>query len=323
VAAEYGDLSSDVELVHATRAGEIGALGALLARHRASMLAAAYSLVGYGPEAEDAVQEASLIALRRIGGMRDPAAAGAWLRSVTRNACRMRLRAPRTASLDAAPGFAQSLRADGPEPEELLERQALRDWIWGALEQLPEPQRLAVVLRYFTGASTYQQIAEVSGVPVGTVRSRLSEARGRLARSMAASADASYDVAGGVRQARERAAQETFGAVRVGDFAAAVTDYWAPDVQATWPSGTTTTGHAFLIGAMEQDRAYGVTMRLRNVVAGSDLVIWETDLVSPAEHPEHCPPAAVWVQWLRAGRVSRFRLLHAPRPTAHTVPRTA
>jgi RNA polymerase sigma-70 factor (ECF subfamily) len=288
------------------------------------MLAAAYSLVGYGPEAEDAVQEASLIALRGVGRIREPAAVGAWLRTVTRNACRMRLRAPRTASLDAAPGFAQSLRADGPEPGELLERQALRDWVWGALEQLPEPQRLAVVLRYFTGASSYQQIAEVSGVPVGTVRSRLSGARGRLARSMAASTDGAYDGAGAARQARERAAQETFGAVQQGEFAAAVADYWAPDVQVTWPSGTTTTGHAFLIGAMEQDRAAGVRMRLRNVVAGSDIVIWETDLISPAEDPQHCPPAAVWVQWLRAGRVGRVRLLHAPRPeSAGAAPRAA
>ena len=80
------------DLVHAARTGDVSALGLLLARHRPAMLAAAMSVAGYGPDAEDAVQEASVIALRRIGDQRDPAVAGAWLRTVVRNVCRMQHR---------------------------------------------------------------------------------------------------------------------------------------------------------------------------------------------------------------------------------------
>ncbi len=54
------------------------------------MRAVAMSLLGYGPDAEDVVQDAALTALRRIGDVRDPAAVGAWLRAVVRNAARMR-----------------------------------------------------------------------------------------------------------------------------------------------------------------------------------------------------------------------------------------
>lgn len=73
-------------------------------------------LLGYGPEAEDAV------------------------RAVVRNACRRRPRTPETASLDAAVGFAESLSSDGPDAAELLERHALRDWVWTAVEPLPAPR---------------------------------------------------------------------------------------------------------------------------------------------------------------------------------------
>ncbi|MFF4726973.1 sigma factor [Streptomyces mirabilis] len=91
----------DEELTRRAQAGETGALGLLLARHQAPMRAVAMSLLGYGPDAEDVVQDAALTVLRRIGDVRDPAAVGAWLRAVVRNAARMRLRVTReTPGLD-------------------------------------------------------------------------------------------------------------------------------------------------------------------------------------------------------------------------------
>ncbi|MFD3440332.1 RNA polymerase sigma factor [Streptomyces sp. NPDC058685] len=66
------------------------------------MRAVALGLLGYGPDAEDVVQDAALTALRRIGDVRDPAAVGAWLRAVVRNGARTRLRATReTPGLEA------------------------------------------------------------------------------------------------------------------------------------------------------------------------------------------------------------------------------
>jgi len=50
-----------------------------------------------------------------------------------------------------------------------------------------------------------------------------------------------------------------------------------------------------------------------NVVASREVVIWESDLVSPPEDPFHCPPSVVWVQLLEAGRVQRVRFFHPRR----------
>jgi RNA polymerase sigma-70 factor (ECF subfamily) len=67
-------VSSDSELTRRAQSGEAGALGLLLARHQAGMRALALSLLRHGPDVDDALQDAALVALRRIGDVRDPAA---------------------------------------------------------------------------------------------------------------------------------------------------------------------------------------------------------------------------------------------------------
>ena len=181
---------TDADLVRAAQAGDTAGLGALLERHRSRLHAIAVSILGHGPQAEDAVQDACVIALRRIGELRDPGAARAWLSAILVNVCRGQLRSARVASgLDPC---------DPPGPDtaaQAIDDGALRDWVWTALARLSEPLRLAVMLRYFTGASSYEAIAEVCGVPVGTVRSRLSAAKRRLAEELLETAALAHDEA--------------------------------------------------------------------------------------------------------------------------------
>jgi RNA polymerase sigma-70 factor (ECF subfamily) len=174
--------------------GDAAALGLLFARHRAGMHAVALALLGHSQDAEDAVQEAALIALRRIGDIRDPDAAGPWLRMVVRNACRAQLR--KTSAIPVAePALAVAVdRSQGPpDPAEVLDRHALRDWAWSALEDLSPGLRLVTMLRYFTDVTSYEDIAALCATPVGTVRSRLSQARAKLAGALLSSADLVHD----------------------------------------------------------------------------------------------------------------------------------
>jgi DNA-directed RNA polymerase specialized sigma24 family protein len=83
---------SDTELTRAAQSGDTGSLGVLLARHEAGMRAVALGMIGYGPDTDDVVQDAALVAVRRITDVHNPAAVGPWLRAVVRNECRMRLR---------------------------------------------------------------------------------------------------------------------------------------------------------------------------------------------------------------------------------------
>ena len=83
---------SDGELVLAAQAGDAQSLAVLLMRHRAAMHAVASAVMGAGPDVEDVVQDASLVAITDVGRIRDPSLARAWLTGTTRNLARARLR---------------------------------------------------------------------------------------------------------------------------------------------------------------------------------------------------------------------------------------
>ncbi|MER6127954.1 sigma-70 family RNA polymerase sigma factor [Streptomyces sp. NPDC001795] len=110
--------------------------------------------MGYGPDADDAVQDGALTALRHIGDVRDPAAVGAWLRAVVRNTSRMRLRATReTPGLDGLDHL-HPRDHEPAHPERLIEQHAMRGWIWDAMEELPPQLRLMLMLRHFSGITS-------------------------------------------------------------------------------------------------------------------------------------------------------------------------
>ncbi|MGW1255443.1 RNA polymerase sigma factor [Streptomyces sp. NPDC002513] len=300
----------DAMLARAAQAGEAAALGLLLERHRAGMRAVALSMLGPGVDADDVMQDAALTALRRIGDVRAPEAVGAWLRMIVRNASRSLLRD----SVHTRPVDDLALPALDGGPEQWLERNALRDWIWEALEELSPVLRMPLALRHFTtGVTTYEQIANVCGVPVGTVRSRLSQGRAKLATALAATADASHgDVERRVRASRIEA-RETLDAAESGNFGKLLTERWAPGL-ALMRGRDRVGGRDLLVRSMDNDIEDGVRQHLVQAVAGRSLTIWEMDILSPADNPEHCPPSVAWIMTLdHAGRVLHLRLLH-PRP---------
>lgn len=297
----------DVELVALAQAGDAAALGALLARHEAGMRAVAVSILGYGPDAEDAVQDAMVVALRRIGELRDPSAVGPWLRAIVRNNSRTTVRGSRAVPVAEPEWFARP--ADTPTPEEALEQGAMRDWVWHAIGQLSEPDRLVTLLRYFSDASSYEQIAAVCGIPVGTVRSRLSHARRALSDGLRTAASAAHADVTAASESRWREGRDMIATAMDGDFDRVVRDSWWPDAELVVPGGPRV-GRDLAVEGMNCDLAAGVRQRLRNVVSSGDVLLWETDLISPPDDPEHCPPSALWLQVLREGRVRQLTLFH-------------
>jgi RNA polymerase sigma factor (sigma-70 family) len=130
-------------------------------------------------DAEDAVQEAYLRSFRSFGGFHGTDGRG-WLLTIVRNTCYTWLRRNRSEQLSTP--FDEEIHREevtSPNPEELLLQTADRQRLQDALEELPVEFREALVLREIEGLS-YKEIANVSGVPVGTVMSRLARARERL-----------------------------------------------------------------------------------------------------------------------------------------------
>ena len=306
---DAGSRTADHMLVRDAQAGDVTALGVLLDRYRPAMFAVALSVLGRPSDAEDAVQDAMLTALGRIRDLRDPGAVGPWLKMIARNCCRMHVRA--NLPIPVADRLPSPRLAVAADPALLIEDHAARDWVWHAVEQLSEPLRVVTLLRYFTRVRTYDQIGAICGIPVGTVRSRLSKARSTLARHLreaAAQAHADVDV---ITTARRREAEQVL-LPGPREYAATLRDAWHPGLRTTWPDGRHTLGVDPVIELLDRSAGAGVEQRLTTVVASRQIVIWEAETLNPPEDPYHCPAGSAWLMWLDAGRVGRLRLFPEP-----------
>ena len=243
-----------------------------------------------------------LVALRRIGELREPAAARGWLVAILVNVCRAQLRRP-ALELPAAEALDSVQRS--------IERAALHDWVMTALERLSEPLRVAVMLRHFSGASSYAAIADLCGVPVGTIRSRLSAARQQLADALLATAACAHtDTRGYERVAGEiGAAMQAFE--RSGD-RALLKDVFTPDVEFRMFDRVQRRGRDDLAGRLQHDFEDGVHAQPVRVVSGPDVAVADLLLVNPADQPLHCPPAVTQVHLHDRGRTRRLVSHYAP-----------
>lgn len=177
----------EAALIQEAQGGSVEAYNTLVLAYQEMAYNVAYRIVGDGPSAADATQEAFISAYRAIGRFRG-GAFKSWLMRIVTNACydelRRRKRRPK-ASLDALYVEDPSPDPDGtfiarPEnPETHAARMDLQAAITGCIDELPDDQRTVAVLSDIEGFS-YEEIAETVGVALGTVKSRLSRSRAKL-----------------------------------------------------------------------------------------------------------------------------------------------
>lgn len=177
----------EAALIGAAQRGDVASFNQLVLAYQSLVYNVAYRILGEPAAAADATQDAFLSAFTHIGDYRGGSFKSWLLRTVT-NACYDALRYKRrrpTASLegnddaDAGRSLADVLPADDADPSDAAERSDLRRFIARAVLQLPPDQRITFVLSDVHGLS-YEEIAEVMQVSLGTVKSRLSRARAKL-----------------------------------------------------------------------------------------------------------------------------------------------
>ncbi|HEX5828499.1 MAG TPA: RNA polymerase sigma factor [Candidatus Limnocylindrales bacterium] len=179
----------DRELLEAAQRGDQAAFVALIRPRGNRLFAVAKRILRDVDLAEDALQDALVIAWRRLRGLRDPDRFDAWLTKLLVNVCLTHVSRERRRAANL-----RVLPVDGPAaPDEMLSI-ADRDLLDRGFRRLPPDQRAILVLHHFLGYAP-SEIAETLGIPPGTARSRLFNAH--RAMRAALEADARAVVAGG------------------------------------------------------------------------------------------------------------------------------
>ncbi|HET9291139.1 MAG TPA: bifunctional nuclease domain-containing protein [Actinomycetes bacterium] len=177
----------DVTLVRRAREGDEGAFAELVARHRPMVVGVCRRVLGDPGLAEDAAQEAVLLAMVSLDRLERPERFGAWLGGIGRNVCRRwrRDQAREAWSLAALTGGRAGPDPVPDEPAESAEAADAARRVRRAVARLPAGQRAAVVLFYLVGMA-HREVAAALGIGVGAVKTRLHKGRAALREELAA-----------------------------------------------------------------------------------------------------------------------------------------
>lgn len=174
--AEAGDAPRFLDRL---RAGDAPAFEELVMTYQHRVFGVALRMLGNRAEAEDVAQEAFVRAHRALGAFRGDAKLSTWLYAITSRLCLNRLASGERRLIRHGEDALLRLSDAGPRPDAALERRELETALGRAIAELPEDRRIVVVLRDIEGLS-YEEIAQVLELELGTVRSRLHRARAEL-----------------------------------------------------------------------------------------------------------------------------------------------
>ncbi|MEJ7832886.1 MAG: RNA polymerase sigma factor SigM [Nocardioides sp.] len=184
---------TDAELLRAHVDGDTEAFGVLFGRHRDRLWAVAMRTMGNPEDAADGLQDGLIAAYRRAGSFRGEAQVTTWLHRVVVNACLDRIRAAKVRRAEPLPDDLEEYGGRGSliastassastveDPADVSVRSERRQLVLDALSTLPAEQRAALVLVDMEGYPV-ADVAEMLDCAVGTVKSRCSRGRARLA----------------------------------------------------------------------------------------------------------------------------------------------
>ncbi len=181
---------SDAELIKAFKEGDSGALDELIGRHKNRLYAYLLRLVRDRDAADDLLQEVFIKVIKKLGSYGERDKFSAWLFTVAHHAVMDHFRSDRrrreesldAAGEDSAP-LVDTLASPEPGPDKILEEAERAAGLQAAFDRLSADQRELFIMRHYSGLS-FKEIADILGLPIGTVLARMSRAMAKLRQEM-------------------------------------------------------------------------------------------------------------------------------------------
>ncbi len=160
---------NDAELIAQFRAGQIAAFNTLVKRWECPIYNFVLRYVGNRDDARDLCQQTFIRAYKSMRRLRDPDKFTSWIYQIALNACRDAGRRRSLVSLDT---LATPIADTSSPPDALIHEQSVRDLLNRALQNLPEEQRVVIIMKEYQGLK-FTEISETLKVPINTVKSRM------------------------------------------------------------------------------------------------------------------------------------------------------
>lgn len=175
------------KLIELSQQGDLDAFEKLIIDYEKKIYVIAYRFMGNEHDAKDLTQETFIKAFNNIKNFRRESSFSTWICRIANNACIDELRKIKRRPCDSLDeeinldegSVSKQVKDERPTPEEVYETEELNQYLQKMLNELNENFRMVVVLRDIEGYS-YEEIAEITNVSLGTVKSRLYRARKEL-----------------------------------------------------------------------------------------------------------------------------------------------
>jgi len=291
--------------------GNSEAFGTIFQWYGPRLQAHALKICGNTPLAQDAVQETFISAFIHHRSLKDPLSFYPWMKKILTNHCYHLLKKEKSSELDDTIEKKDSIIQKSIE--ENFEKTANRQQIFDAMNQLSEELRSCVMLRYFSNYSSYEEIAAVLAIPVGTVRSRLSAAREKLLAFYKKSGDATDRAIKEANQWSNYYHKLCNKLYHEWDERKEFIEHFIPMLNIRFTSGKLVRGRNLFEKEISEDLDYGTILLVNNINSSGNITVIEGEPLNSPEHPDRCPPSSILVMFREEGKVDTLHLFNSPK----------
>jgi RNA polymerase sigma factor (sigma-70 family) len=292
--------------VQAAEAGDEMAWSHLHYYYYPDLYSKALQLCNNTAAAKDMVQESFVTAWLKLSQLKDPASFGGWLKKILVHQCYRYRNSQRTH---------HNLTADRPVSdgsladllEEKLDKAVTSSRLLASIAALPETLCTTLLLRYFTAYQSYQAIAGILSIPVGTVRSRLNEAKLKLTANWQQPIDTSDRAFRESHQWNQFYGEILSGMHQQDDYKNRFLVHLQKDMLIVTP-GKPDTGNLFFENMIANDRQFGSWLQPVAIHSCGNISVVESRHYNSTDHPDHCPEASVMVLYRQQHKVSKMNI---------------